>query len=482
MKLISIIIFIFNLIIFIFPLPNYSLIFPFHTIYLNEIEDLSLYNESITKNIIRNMLESNVYINIKIGTPLQDIKIKININSDDFFIVRPDADFDRKYPKRNGNYYFNQSLSSTFDYQEGKKGDIYFSHPHLSNYAQDNFIFSTINQKKELYINNFKFLLAYQVRESQHGIIGLKGFANIRGREDFLTSLKSYNLTKNYIWYLKYENSTNGNLIIGNFPHDDEYIKQNCNDCVFQKKHFSKIYSNITEKSWLNQWGLNFKNIKIKEKDKYHNVLEECEKCKMAELDPNIGIIKGSKKYGEIIEESLFKKYINQKVCFKDLLNFYKNYEDYNYYYYYCNSSVKNELKKEFNPIIFEHREFKTNFTLDYDDLFFQEQEYIFFKIIFDEYYNFIFGAPFISKYQFVFNSDTKEIGFYSKNIMNLDENKINKNKDYTLLKIFGIIVLGGLLIVIGILIGKKLFGQKRKVKVNELEETFDYKINDDYK
>ena len=200
----------------------------------------------------------------------------------------------------------------------------------------------------------------------------------------------------------------------------------------------------------------------------------------MAELDPNLGIIKGSRKYRDIIEDSLFKKYINQNVCFKEILNVYKNYEDNSYYYYYCQSSLKDELKKEFKPIIFEHREFKTNFTLDYDDLFFQEQDYIFFKIIFDDYYNFIFGAPFISKYPFVFNSDTKEIGFYSKNIINIDENEINKKKDYLILKICGIIILGGILIIIGILIGKKMFGPKRKVRMNELDDTLDYKINDD--
>ena len=491
MKLLTIIIFLFNLIIFIFPLSNYSLLFPFNTLYLSELENISLYNESFTNSIVRNIFESNIFIDIKLGTPIQIIKLQINANSDDFFISRPDANFDMKYPKRNGNFYFNHSLSSTFDYQIGKEDEIYFSHPHLSNYVQDNFIFYSTNPKnKELRINGFNFLLAYQVRESQQGVVGLKGFANIIRREDFFTSLKNYNITNNYIWYLKYDNSTNGNLVIGNYPHDDEYIKANCNDCIYKKKHFEKIYSYKTDKNWKYPWALTFKNLIIKNKTEYQFILEDCEKCKIAELDPNLGIIKGSKKYKDIIEDSLFKKYINKNICYKDILTINKNYEENSYDYYYCESSIKNELKNEFNNIIFEHREFKTNFSLDFDDLFFEEKELLFFKMIFDEYYNFIFGSPFINKYQFVFNSDSKEIGFYSKNINNIDEdeeenenkstdnnnNNDNKNNEnnYIVLKIIGIIILAALLILIGIFIGKKLFSSKRKMRMNELQDNFD--------
>ena len=65
----------------------------------------------------------------------------ININNDDYFIAKPDADFDRNYPKRNGDFYFNQSLSKTFDYQIGRKEEAYYFHPHLSNYVQDSFNF-----------------------------------------------------------------------------------------------------------------------------------------------------------------------------------------------------------------------------------------------------------------------------------------------------------------------------------------------------
>ena len=123
MKLLVIVLLSFNLIskFLTFSILNNSLIFPFKTIPLIELENISLYNESFSNNIIRNLYENNIFVNIKIGIPSQTIKLPININSDDFFIAKPDADFDRNYPKRNGDFYFNQSLSKTFDYQIGRK-------------------------------------------------------------------------------------------------------------------------------------------------------------------------------------------------------------------------------------------------------------------------------------------------------------------------------------------------------------------------
>ena len=461
-------------------LSNHSIIFPLNLITLSEIENLSKYNESLTNKIIRDLYESNIFIDLKIGTPQQKIKVQINPNSDDFFIAKIDADFDKNYPKRNGSFYYNQSLSSSFNYQIGKETDTYFSHPHLSHYVQDNINFISSNNNKEINIKEFKFLLADQVRESFHGVIGLKGFANIPQRKDFFTSLKDYNLTNNYIWFLKFNNSKSGDLIIGNYPHDDIFTNKNCNDdCLFQKKYFAKIYSNISEKSWKRLWGLNFKKIYLENKDNFEEILTDCERCKLVEFDPNFGLIKGSKKYEDIINELLFNNYINNNICFRNIIAINKNYEENDYHYYYCNISIKNEIKNKFNSILFEHSVFNTNFSLDFNDLFLIKENYIFFKIIFDDFSNWIFGLPFISKNMFIFNSESKEIGYYSKNINNLEENNNdNENNKINVLfvKVVMILVLSIVLIAVGIFIGKKLYGLKRKVRLNELEDDFEIK------
>ena len=60
-------------------------------------------------------------------------------------------------------------------------------------------------------------------------------------------------------------------------------------------------------------------------------------------------------------------------------------------------------MRKEFNTIKFEHKDFKFNFTLDFDDLYIRKKNFIFLRIIFDESNpNWIFGSPFFSKYTFM--------------------------------------------------------------------------------
>ena len=135
-------------------------------------------------------------------------------------------------------------------------------------------------------------------------------------------------------------------------------------------------------------------------------------------------------------------------------------------------------MKKDFNPILFEHKEFKFNFSLEFDDLYVQKNKYIYLRIIFDGYSpNWVFGSPFFSKFTLFFDSDSKEIGFYSPNINhNIIKENFNKNVGQSVSKIILHILLCIILIIIGIFIGKKIYGLKRKLRANELEEKFEYK------
>ena len=96
-----------------------------------------------------------------------------------------------------------------------------------------------------------------------------------------------------------------------------------------------------------------------------------------------------------------------------------------------------------------------------------------------------IMGQIFTSKYNFVFNSDKKQIGFYKKvnREAQNDENHNKKNKISNELLII-IIAIGVALVfsIIGIAIGKKIFGWRRKILANELTDELDYeyKTKDD--
>ena len=87
-------------------------------------------------------------------------------------------------------------------------------------------------------------------------------------------------------------------------------------------------------------------------------------------------------------------------------------------------------------------------------------------------------GKPFTLKYQFVFNSDNKQIGFYNPNYNKHEKSKDMISKKYIFILV--IIVLCVIFTVLGIILGKKIYGIKRKKKANELIDDFEYNSSGD--
>jgi len=101
---------------------NFSLIFPFTTIEKEEPELTTLYNDTITNEIIKNIIINELFIKLEVGTPPQKLNLRISVNSNDFFISKSDAILENNYPKKQSNFYFDLSKSSTFQYSPNKKG------------------------------------------------------------------------------------------------------------------------------------------------------------------------------------------------------------------------------------------------------------------------------------------------------------------------------------------------------------------------
>ena len=104
-----------------------------------------------------------------------------------------------------------------------------------------------------------------------------------------------------------------------------------------------------------------------------------------------------------------------------------------------------------------------------------------------DKKFDWYFGQPFLIKYSFSMNQDTKIIGFYKQPENNNDSNN-NKNKKDNL--IFGTkstiilfisltICVIILLLLSGIFLGRYIYRNK-KTKKNVLEEDFDYTAKKD--
>jgi len=152
------------------------------------------------------------------------------------------------------------------------------------------------------------------------------------------------------------------------------------------------------------------------------------------------------------------------------------SYDDLNYFY--CDISVENILVDNLSGIKFYSKVFDYTFELTKDELYYKNGKYIYLTILyFDHLYNdWIVGQMFTSKYHFVFNTDSREIGFYKK--VNIAIN--NENDGHNLLnggsptKIWTIIisisfVLLGIGIFIGIFIGIKFLKKSKNILVKEL-------------
>ena len=294
---------------------------------------------------------------------------------------------------------------------------------------------------------------------------------------------------KNIIFELHRKKYINSYFYYFKILSDDElYLILDVNkNKTYAKYKFIKPITEYFYYLQLNKWGLNFEYLNFNNKNEYYQ-----NKIKIV-FDINLGCIVGTFLFKEI-----FKKFLNENNIFIKA----KKIKKYEIYFFDKNitqiESIKNiELK-------FYNKELNFKFIFNFKDLILEKNNGYFFLIIFDysNSYSWKFGLPFFKKYNFIYNIDSKLIGFQksnngfinsgtnnSNNITKIKDDKFKKNNinesiknkinKESLIKIIGIIFLSILLLimiilVIGIFIGKKLF-ETRKTKVNELLELYDY-------
>ena len=384
-------------------------------------------------NYIEYLLNNDIYIDFKIGTPYQTIPLFLSI--DDYPSYISGEELNEKY---------NRNSSSSYKQISFREEMFYFEN-FLSGYVSNETI-EIINVKGEKEkIQNFAFIYVTSfpkkdVEVKSKSILGLKlsGIYTIR-KENFIHQFKENKIIDSMAWTIKYLNDNEGELIIGGFPHeyDNNYNEINLRNVkaemrigtVFWDYIFSKVYSN---------------DIIIGGEVR-------------AYLDIRYGLIKGSFSYKKHIEENFLN---DNNLCKKnDALN-------HTIEYYVCD--LKSKIKK-FPKLIFEHRELKFNFELTYEDLFEKRDDGYYCKVVFkknDEEEIFIFGKPFLKKYQIIFEPDRKLIGVYTKKTINI--------LNVTLWVI--IVFLAIIIISLIILIIKRNKNKPRKIRANELDEEFIYK------
>ena len=135
-------------------------------------------------------------------------------------------------------------------------------------------------------------------------------------------------------------------------------------------------------------------------------------------------------------------------------------------------------MQKIILPIQFYSNELDYIFEITINDILKESGEYIIIKLLFNKYGGrCILGKPFSLKYKFIFNPDTKGVSFYPK-FKTVKGIEINWNNVLKILLIIGLCIIFA---VLGIIIGKKLYGIKRKKRANEMNDD-DYEYFSDSK
>ena len=307
-------------------------------------------------------------------------------------------------------------------------------------YIRDTFHFGKEKIKGDL----FYFILANKENQNitSSGELGLN-FDESRLNKDniyFLKQLHIKNLIARPVFTLEYNNENEGNLIIGNYPH--EYNK------TFNKEDL--IYSYIETP-----------NIYIHKVFSNNIVIEN---STIVKLEYEFRLIEGSEDYYNKIYLQFFDDYLNKNICSKIMVNNMSSY-----YYTVCNKNI--DLQK-FPILILQIDPLKYNFTFDYKDLFLEFENKLYFMIIFqlipDKW---VLGEIFFKKYQIVFDKEKKIYELYFKQS---SPNKKNffKFSPWIIVLIFGLLLIISFFLIIYLY---RIIKKRRKIRANELEDNFEY-------
>ena len=290
---------------------------------------------------------------------------------------------------------------------------------------EDNFYF--FDENNNTFSNSLNFM-KLELGDKNYSFVGLQLPDNLE--IDLLTfpkALKQNKIINNYvffIYYNKYQNndeipSYNGNIYFGEYPHN---IKEFSNE--FKENNFYEIRA--SNRSNFVYWDILFDNIYFGPNDNNNK-----KEYKQAEILGNTRLSIGTEEYKVYISKNFFDIYVKNKIC---QLKIVINNSDYEYYQCFNNKLFN---ISQFPSLKFEIKEINFIFSLNYKDLFFIHNNYIYFSIIFDRYFKLKYnkrwrlGSPLFKKYLLTFNQDTRMIGIY-KNIMRNsldDEVKFNNDK-----------------------------------------------------
>ena len=251
-------------------------------------------------------------------------------------------------------------------------------------------------------------------------------------------------------------------LLIGVLPHVYDPKK-------FNEKQIVQLYSNNF------QWVIYFKYIYYFYKNNTNtNTISQKRSIygNRVEIDFNNLLIYGPSLYYTYIERDFFNEYLSLNIC--------HIYTDDNIEGIFCEKSENFGIEnlKLFPTLYFEYAELNYTFEFNYQDLFLEKDNKFWFLIVIDinaEIDEWYIGFSLLKKYQFVFNQDSKTIGFYNPDLeVETNRNSNSSSNKYILYII--IFISWIVFICIGFFIGKYFYKKyKTKKRANELDDNYEY-------
>lgn len=440
------------------------------------------YEINSPKGIINNEYLSTFFTELEMGDPAQKVPLLLKPEFSSFIITSINSienstsykyvatfNLSKSFFSIDNYTFYDEKKSNSFilnncDYGRFYEADEQCNSNETFYFYQDIDDLKTKTKTEKLY-----FELMRNVEDNITGEIGLNYYdKNKRSFNSFLGILKSRGLIQKNVWFFDMESfgGKEGRIVFGSLPHEVYPDNYNSDDLIYENSD--------SKYSFVIYWKMLFNKVYIKLNNNNFYFNDTTIEFK---FDSNVII--ATSEYEAYIS-NILEKYISTGNCFNDSINdiiFHLN----KYRFYYCknNNDIKKQLYELLPKLHFYSNRFNYTFEIGNEDLLKTENEYIYYKVLFNEKGSktWYLGKPISLKYKFVFNPESKLIGFY-RNYYQPNEPNNSTQGSHNLevaIKIIIIILLCVLLVFLGIKIGKMLFEMKRKKRANELVDDYDY-------
>ena len=463
------------LIILFFQLSNTYIVLPFKIVNIlandNNFNSLNPIEQFLS--IINN---KKIYTSISCGIPPNIIEFLFSMEQ---YVTSINKNICQNNSYIQNSEYFTEINDELYI----EKCSIYKDLNLTENITIDSLLFYS-NKKENM---NQDFIQEKNSENKYCGVIGLSRYPQNSNHnfKSFIYNLKNNNYINSYSFGFFFLDENNRQIIV-----DDEQeqydgffiagITPDDNIDIFDTNLMSNAYA---EEGSLN-WAINFERIFY-----YENINESLEYIDTnntkVEFIVDLNYIISDEQYYQGIKKYYFQKFFDNNTCYEEKSRYNGEY----IYMIICKLIFKNNMKN-FPSLYFYREQLFFAFNLNYEDLFYECNDKIYFLILRKGHINnyWQLGKIFLKKFPLIFDYDKKIVSYvYLKKYWNPQKSKKNdnrvmkdinsKNKNINKDIILYILLIIG--IIIGIFIGRIIWNKNKKLRANELEEKFKYLDNE---